>query len=72
YNKVFIELYDDIYLLIMEFVLGVKNYKNEYKKSLSDHEKIYKSILKRDKNSAKEYMKEHIEWLMKIISESEN
>jgi GntR family transcriptional regulator, transcriptional repressor for pyruvate dehydrogenase complex len=72
HNKVFIELYEDIYLLIMEFVLGVKNYKNEYKKSLNDHEKIYKSILKRDKDSAKEYMKEHIEWLMKTISETEN
>jgi GntR family transcriptional regulator, transcriptional repressor for pyruvate dehydrogenase complex len=72
HNKVFIELYEDIYLLIMEFVLGMKNYKNEYKKSLNDHEKIYKSILKRDKDSAKEYMKEHIEWLMKTISASDN
>lgn len=70
HNKVFIELYDDIYLLIMEFVLGVKNYKSGYKKSLVDHEKIYKSLLKRDVNSAKEAMKEHIEWLIKIISES--
>ncbi|MBU4450997.1 MAG: FadR family transcriptional regulator, partial [Actinobacteria bacterium] len=70
HNKVFIELYDDIYLLIIEFVLRVKNYKSEYKKSLVDHEKIYKSLLERDVNSAKEAMKKHIEWLIEIISQS--
>jgi GntR family transcriptional regulator, transcriptional repressor for pyruvate dehydrogenase complex len=71
HNKVFIELYDDIYLLIMEYVLGIKNYKNEYKKSLEDHEKIYQSLLKKDVNSAKEAMKEHIAWLIETISKSE-
>jgi len=72
HNKVFIELYDDIYLLIMEFVLKIKNYKNAYKKSLTDHEKIYKGLFERDVNAAKEAMKKHIEWLIEIISKSES
>jgi len=71
HNKVFIELYDDIYLLIMEYVLGIKNYKSEYKKSLVDHERIYQSLLKKDINSAKEAMKDHIEWLIETISRPE-
>ena len=71
HNKVFIELYDDIYLLIMEFVLEIKNYKSAYKKSLIDHKKIYKGLLERDVIAAKEAMKNHIEWLIKIIYKAE-
>ena len=71
HNKVFIELYDDIYLLIMEFVLEIKNYKSAYKKSLIDHKKIYEGLLERDVSAAKEAMKNHIEWLIEIISKSE-
>ena len=70
-NKLFIELYDDIYLLIMEFVLEIKNYKSAYKKSLIDHEKIYKGLLVRDESAAREAMKNHIEWLIATMSKSE-
>jgi GntR family transcriptional regulator, transcriptional repressor for pyruvate dehydrogenase complex len=72
HNKVFIEIYDDIYLLIMEFVFRMKNYKNNYKHSLVDHEKIYQSLLNRDTESAKEAMKGHIEWLIETISKTKN
>ena len=70
HNKMFLQLFDDIYLIIMESVINVKNYKKEYKEALIFHERIYESLLKKDKNSAKEAMKEHIEWLIKIISNS--
>ena len=70
-NKLFIELYDDIYLLIMEFVLEIKNYKSAYKKSLIDHEKIYKGLLERDESADREAMKNHIEWLIETMSKSE-
>jgi DNA-binding FadR family transcriptional regulator len=68
HNKFVIELYEDTYFLIMEYVAGNKSYKDVYKKSLVDHDKIYQSLLKKDVDGAKDAMREHIEWLKKIIS----
>jgi GntR family transcriptional regulator, transcriptional repressor for pyruvate dehydrogenase complex len=70
HNKVFIKLFEDVYILIMESVFSVKNYKNVYNNALDYHERIYNSLLNNDKNSAKEAMEEHIDWLIKIMSES--
>jgi len=70
HNKMFIEISEDIYILIMDSVLAIKNYKNEYKHSLDYHERIYNSLLKKDENSAKEAMREHIDGLIKVILES--
>ncbi len=70
HNKIFIEIFEDIYILIMDNLLAIKNYKNEYKHSLEYHERIYNSLLNNDENSAKEAMREHIDGLIKVISES--
>jgi GntR family transcriptional regulator, transcriptional repressor for pyruvate dehydrogenase complex len=70
HNKVFIELFEDIYILIMESVFLVKDYRVVYKNALEFHERIYNSLLNNDKDSAKEAMQEHIDWLIKIASES--
>ena len=55
----------------MEFVLEIKNYKSAYKKSLIDHEKIYKGLPERDESAAREAVKNHIEWLIETMSKSE-
>jgi len=70
HNKVLIALVDDLYLLVIKSVIGVKNYKKEFRKSLEDHEHIYNGLLKRDKNEAKEAMRKHLEWLYQVINKS--
>ena len=72
HNKVLMSFYNDIYILILDSVIGFDNYKIDYKKALKFHKEIYNSLLKKDKVAAKEAMASHLDWLMKIISKSED
>ena len=71
HNKILIDFFDDIYFLVFDIVIGIDNYQKEYKKSLEFHKNIYNSLMKKDSNSAKKHMKDHLDWLIKVISESE-
>ena len=70
HNEVLIGLFDDIYKLILGSVISLDGYKNQYKKALGFHKEIYSALKKKDKESAKEAMINHLDWLIEVINKS--
>lgn len=68
HNQTIVDFYDDIYLLILNSVAQIRDYKKEYKKSLEHHRKIFKAFESKDKDTAIEIMKEHLDWVKSLIN----
>ena len=67
HNEVIINFYEDIYTLILNSIVHFDNYKDDYKKSLIHHKKIFNALKKKDKVEAIKSMRKHLDWLSGLI-----
>lgn len=68
HNKTLLNIYNDIYKLIIDGVFSSQSYKKDYGKALEFHKEIYNAIKIKDNINAKEAMTRHLDWLENILS----
>ncbi len=68
HNKLLMNVFSDIYTLILNSVTGNKNYKINYKEALKFHKEIFNALKLKDENLAKDAMSRHLNWLRDMFS----
>lgn len=67
HNSIIIDFYEDIFSLVLNSIVKLKNYETEYKRSLKYHNKILEAFKKGDKEAAKKNMEAHLSHLTELI-----